>query len=118
MTMRRCRRTRVSCYTNVVLCGFAISFWSMAFVSPAHPISAIHPLNPKTQRVRPPPKPQPQPRAKAVLDPHHPTPLHLDMHQNVVLLDNGGGLIKAGLGGECDPSAVIPNCGTPSTAAT
>ncbi|CAL8998824.1 unnamed protein product [Prunus brigantina] len=39
------------------------------------------------------------------------------MHQNVVLLDNGGGLIKAGLGGECDPSAVIPNCGMPAVAA-
>ncbi|KAH0970058.1 hypothetical protein GBA52_022214 [Prunus armeniaca] len=86
--------------------------------TPAHPISAIHPLNPKTQRVRPPLKPQPQPRAKAVLDPHNPTPLHLDMHQNVVLLDNGSGLIKVGLGGECDPSTVIPNCGTPLTATT
>ncbi|CAB4288656.1 unnamed protein product [Prunus armeniaca] len=32
------------------------------------------------------------------------------MHQNVVVLDNGGGLIKAGLGGERDPSAIIPNC--------
>lgn len=29
---------------------------------------------------------------------------------NVVVLDNGGGLIKAGLGGERDPSAVVPNC--------
>ncbi|KAJ9688670.1 hypothetical protein PVL29_014361 [Vitis rotundifolia] len=29
---------------------------------------------------------------------------------NVVVLDNGGGLIKAGIGGERDPSAVIPNC--------
>ncbi|CAL0320096.1 unnamed protein product [Lupinus luteus] len=28
----------------------------------------------------------------------------------VVVLDNGGGLIKAGLGGECDPSTIIPNC--------
>ncbi|KAK7348590.1 hypothetical protein VNO80_23151 [Phaseolus coccineus] len=29
---------------------------------------------------------------------------------NVVVLDNGGGLIKAGLGGERDPSSVVPNC--------
>ncbi|TKY58813.1 Actin-related protein 6 [Spatholobus suberectus] len=29
---------------------------------------------------------------------------------NVVVLDNGGGLIKAGLGGERDPSAIVPNC--------
>ncbi|KAI4344152.1 hypothetical protein L6164_011416 [Bauhinia variegata] len=29
---------------------------------------------------------------------------------NVVVLDNGGGQIKAGLGGERDPSAVVPNC--------
>ncbi|XP_027334241.1 actin-related protein 6 [Abrus precatorius] len=29
---------------------------------------------------------------------------------NVVVLDNGGGLIKAGLGGERDPSAILPNC--------
>ncbi|EXB96863.1 hypothetical protein L484_016636 [Morus notabilis] len=28
----------------------------------------------------------------------------------VVVLDNGGGLIKAGLGGEMDPTAIIPNC--------
>ncbi|XP_010541716.1 PREDICTED: actin-related protein 6 [Tarenaya hassleriana] len=28
----------------------------------------------------------------------------------VVVLDNGGGLIKAGHGGDRDPSAVIPNC--------
>ncbi|KAM5547953.1 actin-related protein 6 [Rosa sericea] len=33
------------------------------------------------------------------------------MHQNgVVVLDNGGGLIKAGYGGERDPAAIIPNC--------
>ncbi|BFG30079.1 hypothetical protein CerSpe_163530 [Prunus speciosa] len=32
------------------------------------------------------------------------------MHQNIVVLDNGGGLIKAGLGGECDPSTIIHNC--------
>lgn len=30
--------------------------------------------------------------------------------QNVVVLDNGGGLIKAGVGGERDPTAVVPNC--------
>ncbi|XP_022749664.1 actin-related protein 6 [Durio zibethinus] len=29
---------------------------------------------------------------------------------NVVVLDNGGGLIKAGQGGERDPAVVIPNC--------
>ncbi|KAK4284243.1 hypothetical protein QN277_001102 [Acacia crassicarpa] len=29
---------------------------------------------------------------------------------NVVVLDNGGGLIKAGHGGECDPLVVVPNC--------
>ncbi|XP_050271983.1 actin-related protein 6 [Quercus robur] len=29
---------------------------------------------------------------------------------NVVVLDNGGGLIKAGLGGERNPSTVLPNC--------
>ncbi|KAJ1387663.1 Actin family, partial [Sesbania bispinosa] len=29
---------------------------------------------------------------------------------NVVVLDNGGGLVKAGLGGERDPSAILPNC--------
>lgn len=29
---------------------------------------------------------------------------------NVVVLDNGGGLIKAGYGGERDPSTIIPNC--------
>ncbi|KFK33848.1 hypothetical protein AALP_AA5G067700 [Arabis alpina] len=29
---------------------------------------------------------------------------------NIVVLDNGGGLIKAGQGGERDPVAVIPNC--------
>ncbi|KAK9269320.1 hypothetical protein L1049_001091 [Liquidambar formosana] len=29
---------------------------------------------------------------------------------NVVVLDNGGGQIKAGLGGERDPTTVIPNC--------
>ncbi|KAI5441220.1 actin-related protein 6 isoform X1 [Lathyrus oleraceus] len=28
----------------------------------------------------------------------------------VVVLDNGGGLIKAGFGGERDPSAILPNC--------
>ncbi|KAJ9538958.1 hypothetical protein OSB04_031691 [Centaurea solstitialis] len=28
----------------------------------------------------------------------------------VVVLDNGGGLIKAGIGGERDPTAVVPNC--------
>lgn len=28
----------------------------------------------------------------------------------VVVLDNGGGLIKAGFGGEMDPTAIIPNC--------
>ncbi|KAL5538989.1 hypothetical protein UlMin_045525 [Ulmus minor] len=32
------------------------------------------------------------------------------MQPNVVVLDNGGGLIKAGLGGERDPSTIIPNC--------
>ncbi|KAH7546340.1 actin-related protein 6 [Ziziphus jujuba] len=32
------------------------------------------------------------------------------MQTNVVVLDNGGGLIKAGLGGERDPSTIIPNC--------
>ncbi|OMO57762.1 Actin-related protein [Corchorus olitorius] len=29
---------------------------------------------------------------------------------NIVVLDNGGGLIKAGHGGERDPAVVIPNC--------
>ncbi|CAK9170948.1 unnamed protein product [Ilex paraguariensis] len=29
---------------------------------------------------------------------------------NVVVLDNGAGLIKAGIGGERDPTAVVPNC--------
>ncbi|KAF5945846.1 hypothetical protein HYC85_016074 [Camellia sinensis] len=29
---------------------------------------------------------------------------------NVVVLDNGGGLIKAGIGGEREPTAVVPNC--------
>ncbi|KAL1195385.1 Actin-related protein 6 [Cardamine amara subsp. amara] len=29
---------------------------------------------------------------------------------NIVVLDNGGGLIKAGQGGERDPITVIPNC--------
>ncbi|KAL3567008.1 hypothetical protein D5086_032423 [Populus alba] len=29
---------------------------------------------------------------------------------SVVVLDNGGGLIKAGYGGERDPSTIIPNC--------
>lgn len=29
---------------------------------------------------------------------------------NVIVLDNGGGLIKAGNGGERDPSTIIPNC--------
>ncbi|XP_027065528.2 actin-related protein 6 [Coffea arabica] len=29
---------------------------------------------------------------------------------NVVVLDNGGGLMKAGIGGERDPTAVVPNC--------
>ncbi|GLU09672.1 hypothetical protein SLE2022_265190 [Rubroshorea leprosula] len=29
---------------------------------------------------------------------------------NVVVLDNGGGLIKAGHGGERDPTVVVPNC--------
>ncbi|KAB1199381.1 Actin-related protein 6 [Morella rubra] len=33
-----------------------------------------------------------------------------DMSNVVVVLDNGGGLIKAGFGGERDPSAVLPNC--------
>ncbi|TYJ97864.1 actin-related protein 6 [Cucumis melo var. makuwa] len=29
---------------------------------------------------------------------------------NVVVLDNGGGLLKAGVGGDLDPSVIIPNC--------
>ncbi|CAA3001064.1 actin-related 6 [Olea europaea subsp. europaea] len=29
---------------------------------------------------------------------------------NVVVLDNGGGLMKAGMGGERDPLCVVPNC--------
>ncbi|XP_059637914.1 actin-related protein 6 [Cornus florida] len=29
---------------------------------------------------------------------------------NVVVLDNGAGVIKAGIGGERDPAAVVPNC--------
>ncbi|XP_058074404.1 actin-related protein 6 [Magnolia sinica] len=29
---------------------------------------------------------------------------------NVVVLDNGGGLCKAGIGGDRDPVAVVPNC--------
>ncbi|ESQ29853.1 hypothetical protein EUTSA_v10011531mg [Eutrema salsugineum] len=32
------------------------------------------------------------------------------MSNNIVVLDNGGGLIKAGQGGERDPVTVIPNC--------
>ncbi|XP_043706461.1 actin-related protein 6-like isoform X1 [Telopea speciosissima] len=34
---------------------------------------------------------------------------------NVVVLDNGGGLCKAGIGGDRNPTAVVPNClGRPS----
>ncbi|KAF8407140.1 hypothetical protein HHK36_006265 [Tetracentron sinense] len=34
---------------------------------------------------------------------------------NVVVLDNGGGFCKAGIGGNMDPAAVVPNClGRPS----
>ncbi|KAG5564411.1 hypothetical protein RHGRI_000560 [Rhododendron griersonianum] len=29
---------------------------------------------------------------------------------NVVVLDNGAGLIKAGIGGNLDPTAILPNC--------
>ncbi|KAL2344479.1 hypothetical protein Fmac_005764 [Flemingia macrophylla] len=29
---------------------------------------------------------------------------------NIVVMDNGGGLIKAGMGGERDPTAIVPNC--------
>lgn len=36
--------------------------------------------------------------------------MQMQMQSNVVVLDNGGGLIKAGLGGERDPSTIIPNC--------
>lgn len=32
------------------------------------------------------------------------------MASNVVVIDNGGGLVKAGLGGDRDPLAVVPNC--------
>ncbi|KAL3839809.1 hypothetical protein ACJIZ3_024400 [Penstemon smallii] len=32
------------------------------------------------------------------------------MSSNVVVLDNGGGLVKAGIGGERDPTYVVPNC--------
>ncbi|XLR00222.1 hypothetical protein HN51_054988 [Arachis hypogaea] len=32
------------------------------------------------------------------------------MSSTVVVLDNGGGLIKAGFGGECDPAVILPNC--------
>ncbi|KAJ0961349.1 hypothetical protein J5N97_000556 [Dioscorea zingiberensis] len=32
------------------------------------------------------------------------------MMSSVVVLDNGGGLCKAGFGGERDPAAVVPNC--------
>ncbi|KAH6779270.1 actin-related protein 6 [Perilla frutescens var. hirtella] len=32
------------------------------------------------------------------------------MMSNVVVVDNGGGLIKAGIGGERDPTCVVPNC--------
>ncbi|KAM7508211.1 hypothetical protein LguiA_018664 [Lonicera macranthoides] len=32
------------------------------------------------------------------------------MTSNLVVLDNGAGLIKAGIAGECDPTAVVPNC--------
>ncbi|WCJ30031.1 actin-related protein 6 [Euphorbia peplus] len=41
------------------------------------------------------------------------TPTHLNPNSdmsNVVVLDNGGGSIKAGHGGERDPLIVIPNC--------
>ncbi|KAM7252960.1 hypothetical protein ACFE04_008828 [Oxalis oulophora] len=31
-------------------------------------------------------------------------------NSNVIVLDNGGGLIKAGYGGDRDPTIVIPNC--------
>ncbi|KAL5697952.1 peptidylprolyl isomerase [Ranunculus cassubicifolius] len=35
---------------------------------------------------------------------------------NVVVLDNGGGYIKAGIGGDRDPSIILPNCtGRPSS---
>ncbi|OVA13852.1 Actin-related protein [Macleaya cordata] len=35
---------------------------------------------------------------------------------NVVVLDNGAGLCKAGIGGDRDPSVVVPNClGRPSS---
>lgn len=39
---------------------------------------------------------------------------------SVVVLDNGGGLLKAGFGGETDPLAVVPNCvgRLPSTASS
>ncbi|XP_073007705.1 actin-related protein 6 isoform X3 [Typha latifolia] len=32
------------------------------------------------------------------------------MSSSVVVLDNGGGLLKAGFGGDRDPTAVVPNC--------
>lgn len=32
------------------------------------------------------------------------------MCSNVIVLDNGGGYIKIGIGGERDPTAVVPNC--------
>ncbi|KAK1265666.1 Actin-related protein 6 [Acorus gramineus] len=31
-------------------------------------------------------------------------------HNKVVVLDNGGGLLKAGIGGDHSPTAVVPNC--------
>ncbi|XP_077211220.1 actin-related protein 6 isoform X2 [Tasmannia lanceolata] len=39
---------------------------------------------------------------------------------NVIVLDNGGGLCKAGIGGDRDPIAVVPNClgRTPSSSSS
>ncbi|GAB2300308.1 Actin- protein 6 [Dionaea muscipula] len=40
------------------------------------------------------------------------------MSSNVIVIDNGGGYIKIGIGGERDPTAVVPNCTARPTAAT
>ncbi|KAL6006258.1 Actin-related protein 6 [Asimina triloba] len=37
---------------------------------------------------------------------------------NVVVLDSGGGLCKAGIAGDCDPIAVVPNCVARSSSST
>ncbi|CAN0918261.1 Actin-related protein 6, partial [Linum grandiflorum] len=52
--------------------------------------------------------PLPTPTATSPLQDHHHH--HHPSMSNVVVLDNGGGLIKAGHAGDSDPTTVIPNC--------